>query len=65
RIGIDSWNDRVEIDVKDDGPGIDAENLGNVFEPLFSTKTTGIGLGLALSRRYAELNQGSLVAMAA
>lgn len=52
--------DHAVIDVRDSGAGINAENLANVFEPLFTTKAKGIGLGLAVSRRYAQRNGGSL-----
>lgn len=51
---------RTCVAVRDTGCGIPAENLGKIFEPLFSTRTTGIGLGLAIAKRYAELNRGSL-----
>lgn len=50
----------VTIDVQDFGIGIPPEQLENVFEPLFTTKAKGIGLGLAVSRRYAQRNGGSL-----
>jgi len=46
--------------VSDSGPGIPAENLEKVFEPLFTTKARGIGLGLAVSRALARANQGDL-----
>lgn len=51
---------QVRITVTDDGPGIDPGNLDRIFEPLFTTKAKGIGLGLPLSKRYAELNDGEL-----
>jgi signal transduction histidine kinase len=51
---------RVEVTVTDTGGGIDPENLGRVMEPLFSTKTRGLGLGLALARAILDKNQGSL-----
>ncbi len=44
----------------DDGDGIPAENLDKVFEPLFTTKPKGIGLGLAISRRLVEQNGGQI-----
>ena len=50
----------VVLEVTDSGPGIAATDLEKIFEPLFSRKIKGIGLGLAVSRRYAELNHGSL-----
>jgi PAS domain S-box-containing protein len=48
------------IEVIDTGHGIEQDHLGKVFEPLFSDKAKGFGLGLALCKRYAELNQGTL-----
>ena len=46
----------VAIAVKDTGMGITPEDLNKLFEPLFSTKAKGIGLGLAVSRKLAEAN---------
>jgi len=51
---------RVVIDVQDTGIGMDAEALARVFEPYFSTKTTGTGLGLPIARRNIELSGGSI-----
>ena len=50
----------VVFQVTDSGEGIAVTDLDKVFEPLFSRKTKGIGLGLAVSQRYAELNRGHL-----
>jgi two-component system nitrogen regulation sensor histidine kinase NtrY len=44
----------IEIEISDDGLGIDQAALPRVFEPHFSTRTTGSGLGLAISRRLLE-----------
>lgn len=55
-----SKDGQAVIEVRDSGIGMDAATLANVFEPLFTTKAKGIGLGLAVSRRYAERNRGSL-----
>ena len=51
----------VEIRVEDTGVGMDADALGRVFEPYFSTKTTGTGLGLPIARRNVELSGGTIV----
>ena len=48
------------IEVRDNGPGIPAENRDRVFEPFFTTKARGGGLGLPIARRTAELHGGSL-----
>ncbi len=50
----------VAISVKDSGGGITPENMEKVFEPLFTTKSKGIGLGLAVSKKLAEANGGRI-----
>jgi signal transduction histidine kinase len=44
----------------DTGCGISQENLKKIFEPLFTTKPKGIGLGLAISKRMVEQNSGEI-----
>ncbi len=51
---------RVRLDVVDSGVGMDAAALGRIFEPYFSTKATGTGLGLTTARRNVELNGGTI-----
>ena len=52
----------IAIAVQDSGVGIPPENMGKLFEPLFTTKTKGIGLGLAVSQKLAEANGGRIEA---
>lgn len=52
----------VEIAVADNGPGISDELLAQIFVPFFTTKKTGSGIGLSLSRQIVHLHQGSLYA---
>jgi len=48
------------ITVQDTGPGIPPEALDKLFEPLFTTKPHGLGLGLPVSKKLAEINGGRL-----
>jgi signal transduction histidine kinase len=50
----------VRLDVIDTGSGITPEQMGRLFEPLFTTKARGIGLGLAVSRSLLQANGGSI-----
>ncbi len=59
-LGCRAEADAVLFDVTDTGVGIPAEYLNKVFDPLFTRKAKGIGLGLAISRRYAELSHGAI-----
>jgi signal transduction histidine kinase len=51
---------QVILEVRDTGVGMDPDALARVFEPYFSTKTTGTGLGLPIALRNVELNGGTL-----
>ncbi len=51
---------QVRIAVGDTGEGIAPEHMTRLFEPLFTTKARGIGLGLAISRKLAESNGGRI-----
>ncbi len=48
----------ARIMVRDDGPGVPRELRGRIFEPGFSTKQSGWGIGLSLARRIVEENHG-------
>ncbi len=54
--------DWVEVTVQDTGPGISAEILGRIYEPFFSTKPDGLGMGLSICRSIAEAHGGRLEA---
>lgn len=50
----------VTIEVSDNGPGIIREAIDRVFVPFFTTKKTGSGIGLSLSRQIMQMHNGSL-----
>lgn len=50
----------MEVHITDTGPGISAEDQAKIFQPYFSTKKGGTGLGLPTSRRIVEEHGGSL-----
>lgn len=52
--------DCVVASFADTGCGIPEENLGKIFQPLFTTKAKGLGLGLAVSRNLLEANKGRI-----
>lgn len=55
----------VLIDISDNGPGIPDEIIGRIFEPFFSTKATGRGLGLAAVLGIVRSHHGAIAAQAA
>ncbi|MCP4657212.1 MAG: PAS domain S-box protein [bacterium] len=52
--------DRVEIRIADTGVGISADDLARVFEPLYSTKSFGVGLGLPIVKQVMEQHDGGV-----
>jgi signal transduction histidine kinase len=51
---------RLAIEVADRGPGVPPADRERVFEPFFTKKTRGTGLGLAVARRIVELHGGTI-----
>lgn len=52
--------ERMEVVVSDNGPGIEADKLARIFEPLFSTKSFGVGLGLPIVKQIMEQHGGDI-----
>ncbi len=59
-ISAQAEGGQVSLSVADTGCGIPPENMAKLFEPLFTTRTRGIGLGLAVSKSLVEANGGSI-----
>jgi signal transduction histidine kinase len=52
--------DMAKVSVSDTGPGISEENMKKIFQPLFTTKAKGTGLGLAVCKRLVEAHGGEI-----
>ena len=60
RAGLDDGRARPFLDVRDTGAGVAADNVAKLFEPFFTTRTKGTGLGLYLARELCEANRAQL-----
>jgi len=61
-VYVQTWlnGDRLRVTVRDTGPGVSREALARLFDPMFSTKEYGLGVGLRISRSLIEAQDGSL-----
>jgi signal transduction histidine kinase len=57
-LAVSEGDDEAVIDVIDTGSGIEAEAVSRIFDAYYSTKKSGTGLGLAMTRRIAEEHGG-------
>jgi two-component system sensor kinase FixL len=53
-------NNSIEVTVSDNGPGVNPEILEDIFNPFQTSKKTGMGIGLSLSRSIIEMHGGKL-----
>lgn len=59
-IRVEDMKDKVKIEFEDSGPGIPQEKLDKIFDPLFTTKSTGTGLGLVSCKKIIEMHKGEI-----
>ncbi len=56
---------KVSVEIRDNGPGISAEDIERIFSPFFTTKPQGTGLGLAIVRKVVDAHDGRIDAVSA
>jgi signal transduction histidine kinase len=59
-VAVKRVENYVNITVKDNGIGIELENIEHIFEPKFTTKTSGMGLGLGIIKNIIENYKGTI-----
>jgi two-component system NtrC family sensor kinase len=57
---VDPGSNKVRVEIADNGCGIAAEDIKKIFEPFYSTKAKGTGLGLAVSYGIVQNHQGDI-----
>ena len=62
RVSVAHDGESIRVRFDDSGPGIEPANLSKIFEPYFSTRDAGVGLGLAMTRKIVNDHGGDLVA---
>jgi len=62
RVSALAFGRAVEINIIDNGPGIAADQILRLFEPFYTTRTDGMGMGLAICRRTVESHGGQIAA---
>src|SRR5262249_32994800 len=60
RVSTEPGDKVVKISVEDSGVGIDRGNIGQVFKPMFTTKSRGTGMGLAICQSIIETHKGRI-----
>jgi signal transduction histidine kinase len=64
-VATRSGDGEIAVEVRDTGIGMDAEAMARLFEPYFSTRAAGTGLGLTIAKRNVELNGGQIAVQSA
>ena len=60
RLTLKKGDEKLQIQVKDHGAGMDRETLENIFVPFFSKKAQGTGLGMAITKKVIDAHQGEI-----
>lgn len=61
QVKVSAVNQKINISIEDNGPGIIAEAKEKIFMPFYSTKNRGSGIGLSLSKQIMQLHDGDIL----
>ena len=61
KIKVRDYSDTIEIEIEDSGPGVEPDLESKIFEPMFTTKIHGSGLGLPICKMIVEQHGGSMI----
>jgi two-component system sensor kinase FixL len=53
-------DDTIQVAIRDSGPGIDSATLSNIWQPFFTTKATGLGIGLSVCNSIIQAHGGRI-----
>ena len=62
RVAVSNDSGPVEVRFDDEGPGIEPDKIGRIFEPFYTTKESGVGMGLAVCMRIVTAHDGTIMA---
>jgi two-component system sensor histidine kinase HydH len=60
RARVAAENGRLVFEVRDSGPGVPEDERERIFEPFYTKRVRGTGLGLAVAKRVVELHRGTI-----
>ncbi|MCP4683070.1 MAG: PAS domain S-box protein [Desulfobacterales bacterium] len=63
RVSTEQWHSGVELRISDNGIGINEDDLFHIFEPFYTTRESGSGLGLSISYKIVEAHKGEIFAI--
>ncbi len=59
-VNLRRVDDKIEVSVEDTGVGIPEENISKVFDPFYTSKTKGLGLGLFIVKKIVDAHEGEI-----
>jgi two-component system, LuxR family, sensor kinase FixL len=64
-VASEESQEAVQVSIRDNGPGLNPEQRERIFQPFYTTKSRGSGLGMAITKRIVEAHGGRIAVGAA